>query len=100
MQTTATTAPGLERRLRSEISGDIWFDRFTRGRYATDASHYQMLPLGVVAPRTMAEAERAIALGAPGGHDGVTARRWHLAERPDGQSFAGDRLLQVSQPHR
>ncbi len=62
MQTTATTAPGLERRLRSEISGDIWFDRFTRGRYATDASHYQMLPVGVVAPRTMAEAERAIAL--------------------------------------
>ncbi len=57
-----TLAPGLERRLRSEITGDIWFDRFARGRYATDASHYQMMPVGVVAPRTMAEAETAIAL--------------------------------------
>src|SRR5689334_21221714 len=54
--------PGLERRLKSELSGDIWFDRFTRGRYATDASHYQIMPAGVVAPRTIEEAERAIAL--------------------------------------
>src|SRR5579871_3848033 len=59
---TVVAAPGLERRLRREISGDIWFDRFTRGRYATDASHYQMMPLGAVAPRSAAEAERAIAL--------------------------------------
>src|SRR5262245_57943651 len=54
--------PGLERRLRAEITGDVLFDRFSRGRYATDASHYQMMPLGVVMPRTVAEAERAIAL--------------------------------------
>src|SRR5579859_2730021 len=57
-----TLAPGLERRLKAEITGDVWFDRFTRGRYATDASHYQMMPLGVVAPRSVAEAVRAIAL--------------------------------------
>ena len=44
-----TLAPGLERRLKAEVTGDVWFDRFTRGRYATDASHYQMMPLGVVA---------------------------------------------------
>jgi len=59
---TIVAAPGLEHRLKREISGDVWFDRFTRGRYATDASHYQMMPLGVVAPRSVAEAERAIAL--------------------------------------
>jgi FAD/FMN-containing dehydrogenase/Fe-S oxidoreductase len=58
----AMLVPGLERRLKAEISGEVAFDRFTRGRYATDASHYQMMPLGVVLPRTMAEAERAIAL--------------------------------------
>ena len=40
--------PGLERRLKAEIAGDVQFDRFTRGRYATDASHYQIMPLGVV----------------------------------------------------
>ena len=38
------------------------FDRFTRGRYATDASHYQIVPLGVVVPRSIAEAERALAV--------------------------------------
>src|ERR1700692_4450727 len=52
--------PGLERRLRREISGDVLFDRFSRGRYATDASHYQMMPLGVVVPRNMDEALRAL----------------------------------------
>jgi FAD/FMN-containing dehydrogenase/Fe-S oxidoreductase len=55
-------APGLERRLKAELTGEVRFDRFTRGRYATDASHYQMMPLGVVTPRTVAEAERAIAV--------------------------------------
>jgi FAD/FMN-containing dehydrogenase/Fe-S oxidoreductase len=52
--------PGLERRLKAEIGGGVHFDRFSRGRYATDASHYQILPLGVVTPRTIEEAERAI----------------------------------------
>jgi FAD/FMN-containing dehydrogenase len=54
--------PGLERRLKSEVFGDVAFDRFTRGRYATDASHYQIMPLGVVVPRTIEDAERAIAI--------------------------------------
>ncbi len=53
--------PGLERRLKAELP-EVHFDRFTRGRYATDASHYQIVPLGVVVPRTMAQAERAIAI--------------------------------------
>jgi FAD/FMN-containing dehydrogenase/Fe-S oxidoreductase len=54
--------PGLERRLKAELSGEVHFDRFTRGRYATDASHYQITPVGVVMPRTVEEAERAIQL--------------------------------------
>jgi FAD/FMN-containing dehydrogenase/Fe-S oxidoreductase len=56
----AVVMPGLERRLKAALSGDVHFDRFTRGRYATDASHYQIMPVGVVAPRTIEEAERAI----------------------------------------
>src|SRR3954462_13966756 len=58
----AQLLPGLERKLKAEITGDVMFDRFSRGRYATDASHYQMMPLGVVAPRTIPEAERVLAL--------------------------------------
>ena len=65
--------PGLERRLKKEVSGDIWFDRFTRGRYATDASHYQIVPLGVVTPRTIEDADRAIGIARDEGI-AVTAR--------------------------
>ncbi len=54
--------PGLERRLKAEQVGDVRFDAFTRGRYSTDASHYQIMPLGVVTPRTIEQAERAIAV--------------------------------------
>jgi FAD/FMN-containing dehydrogenase/Fe-S oxidoreductase len=57
-----TVVPGLERRLKAELTGEVLFDRFTRGRYATDASHYQVMPLGVVLPRSIAEAERALAI--------------------------------------
>src|SRR5438105_6868052 len=54
--------PGLERRLKAEGVGEVMFDAFNRGRYATDASSYQMIPIGVVVPRSVAEAERAMAM--------------------------------------
>jgi FAD/FMN-containing dehydrogenase/Fe-S oxidoreductase len=79
--TAAQLLPGLERKLKAEISGEVMFDRFSRGRYATDASHYQMMPVGVVAPRTAAEAERAIALAR---EEGVT-----VLARGGGTSQAG-----------
>jgi FAD/FMN-containing dehydrogenase/Fe-S oxidoreductase len=52
----------LERRLKAEQAGEVRFDAFTRGRYATDASHYQIMPLGVVTPRSAADAEQALAI--------------------------------------
>jgi len=57
-----TVVPGLERRLKAHLLGEVQFDAFTRGRYATDASHYQIMPLGVVAPRSVKEVEYALAL--------------------------------------
>ena len=61
-----TVVPGLERRLKAHLLGEVNFDAFTRGRYATDASHYQIMPVGVVAPRSMKEAEHALAQSKPG----------------------------------
>jgi FAD/FMN-containing dehydrogenase/Fe-S oxidoreductase len=58
----ARLVPGLERRMKAEKVGGVRFDAFTRGRYSTDASHYQIMPLGVAAPRTIEEADRAIAV--------------------------------------
>ncbi len=43
--------PPLARRLRAELRGDVLFDAASRGRYATDASIYQITPIGVVVPR-------------------------------------------------
>ena len=40
----------LARRLRAECRGDVLFDAGSRGRYATDASIYQIDPIGVVVP--------------------------------------------------
>jgi FAD/FMN-containing dehydrogenase/Fe-S oxidoreductase len=62
----ARPVPGFEKNLESRLTaeqvGEVRFDAFTRGRYSTDASHYQVMPIGVVEPRTIAEAERALAI--------------------------------------
>jgi FAD/FMN-containing dehydrogenase/Fe-S oxidoreductase len=57
----------LEERLARETTGEVLFDRFSRGRYATDASFYQVMPAGVVVPRTMDEALRALAIARDAG---------------------------------
>ncbi|HEY3455497.1 MAG TPA: FAD-linked oxidase C-terminal domain-containing protein [Bryobacteraceae bacterium] len=41
----------LKRELVSRISGEVRFDALSRALYATDASVYQILPLGVVIPK-------------------------------------------------
>ena len=60
-------------KLRHEITGEVLFDRYSRGRYATDASFYQIMPHGIVVPRTMDEALRALAIARDDGRI-VTAR--------------------------
>jgi FAD/FMN-containing dehydrogenase/Fe-S oxidoreductase len=50
----------LAARLSREMQGDVMFDLPSRGRYATDASIYQQMPIGVALPRT--EADLAVAL--------------------------------------
>lgn len=55
-------ADRLAARLARAMTGDVLFDAFNRGRYATDASFYQIVPAGVVVPRTMDEALRALAI--------------------------------------
>jgi FAD/FMN-containing dehydrogenase/Fe-S oxidoreductase len=73
MPATSNHPSKLEQRLRAEISGDVLFDSFSRGRYATDASFYQIVPAGVVVPRTMDEALRALSIARDAGRT-VTPR--------------------------
>jgi FAD/FMN-containing dehydrogenase/Fe-S oxidoreductase len=50
----------LAERLRSELEGDVLFDNFSRGRYSTDASIYQIEPIGVVIPKSAADVRSTI----------------------------------------
>src|SRR5207247_1084644 len=57
----------LARRLKREIEGEVLFDRASRGRYSTDASIYQIDPVGVVLPRTEQDARVAMQVAAEEG---------------------------------
>ncbi len=45
-----TALRGVAEDLRAAIRGDVWFDRATRAVYATDASNYRQVPIGIVCP--------------------------------------------------
>ncbi|HTE15649.1 MAG TPA: FAD-linked oxidase C-terminal domain-containing protein, partial [Burkholderiales bacterium] len=57
----------LAARLRSEIRGDVLFDAASRGRYSTDASIYQIEPVGVVIPQTEEDAVTAMQIALDAG---------------------------------
>ena len=61
----AQVSPGDSRlagRLAGECEGEVLFDAFSRGRYSTDASIYQIEPIGVLVPRRASDIEAAIAI--------------------------------------
>jgi FAD/FMN-containing dehydrogenase/Fe-S oxidoreductase len=57
----------LAARLRSEVDGEVLFDAASRGRYSTDASIYQIEPVGVVVPRTPEAARSALQIAIESG---------------------------------
>ncbi len=74
-------AEGLAQRLAAELEGEVRFDRGSRALYATDASNYRQVPIGVVLPRNVDDVIRTVAacrdFGAP------------LLSRGGGTSLAG-----------
>ena len=70
MSVNTQIVPGdsaLASRLSREIQGEVLFDRASRGRYATDASIYQVEPLGVIVPRTVDDVATAMAIAREAG---------------------------------
>ncbi|MDQ0994355.1 FAD-binding and (Fe-S)-binding domain-containing protein [Streptomyces sp. V3I7] len=59
----------LEAALRREVDGEVRFDAGSRGAYATDASNYRQVPIGVVVPHDIdagvAAVEVCARFGAP-----------------------------------
>ncbi|HMF95437.1 MAG TPA: FAD-linked oxidase C-terminal domain-containing protein [Vicinamibacterales bacterium] len=67
------TAAALQRDLEREIAGEVRFDPVSRALYATDASVYQIEPLGVVVPRTAQDMVKTVAIARRHGVS-ITAR--------------------------
>ena len=69
IQTLNIDAAGLAEELRRSIRGEVRFDDGSRALYATDASNYRQVPIGVVIPRDVEDVVAAVALarkhGAP-----------------------------------
>jgi FAD/FMN-containing dehydrogenase/Fe-S oxidoreductase len=67
--------------LARSVSGEVRFDRLSRALYSTDASVYQIVPLGVVLPRTTSDIEATLQV----------CREFHvpLTARGGGTSQAG-----------
>ena len=63
----------LARHLRKHVAGEVRFDAPARRLYSTDASIYQVEPLGVVLPRSAADVQAAMQIAAEM-HVPVTAR--------------------------
>ena len=90
----------LVRHLRKHVAGEVRFDDTSRHLYATDASHYQIRPLGVVIPKTPDDLTAAVQIAADLGVP-ITARGGGTSL--SGQSIGPGlvhRLLEVPQPRR
>ncbi|MFO1184787.1 MAG: FAD-linked oxidase C-terminal domain-containing protein [Bauldia sp.] len=63
----AAARADLERKLGVSLRGEVRFDRATCGRYAADASIYQIMPVGVVFPKSEDDVEAVLAIAAEAG---------------------------------
>src|SRR5437588_5793309 len=52
----------LAQRLARVVEGELLFDAASRGRYATDASIYQVEPVGVIVPETTDDVAAAMSI--------------------------------------
>lgn len=59
---TEERSKSLEAALRREIGGEVRFDNGSRALYATDASNYRQVPIGVVIPRDTDDVIAAISI--------------------------------------
>src|SRR3954463_556688 len=66
-------ADALRRDLEQHISGEVRFDRVSRALYSTDASVYQIEPLGVVVVRSREDVVKTVDIARRHGAS-ITAR--------------------------
>ena len=84
---------GLASRLRQVLRGEVLFDAFTRGRYSTDASIYQIEPIGVALPLGSEDIEAAIAIAR---EEGVAVIPRGGGSSQNGQTLGAALILDTS----
>src|SRR5438309_3762986 len=64
-----SAAQELEARLKNTVGGEVRFDEGSRAMYATDASNYRQVPIGLVIPKDVDDVTATVAacreFGAP-----------------------------------
>src|SRR5262245_23234285 len=83
----------FQRALEAAVDGEVRFDKVSRALYSTDASVYQIEPLGVVIPRSSEAVVRAIVLAADHGVS-ITPRGGGTSQA--GQSIGAGIVLDTS----
>ena len=83
----------LQRELEAAIDGEVRFDRISRALYSTDASVYQIEPIGVVIPRSHEAVIRAVEIAARHGVP-ITPRGGGTSQA--GQSIGAGLVLDTS----
>jgi FAD/FMN-containing dehydrogenase/Fe-S oxidoreductase len=83
----------LQRRLAAALEGSIAFDSFTRGRYATDASIYQIMPVGVVFPKSVSDLQAALQIA---GEYGVSVTLRGAGTSQNGQPLGTGLIVDCS----
>ena len=83
----------LQSELAAAIDGEVRFDRLSRALYSTDASVYQIEPLGVVIPRSAEAVARAVRIAARHGVS-ITPRGGGTSQA--GQSIGAGLVLDTS----
>src|SRR5215510_1916493 len=76
-------ASDLERELRRVVEGEVRFDDYSRLLYSTDASMYQVEPIGVVLPRSKGDVQAVLEL----------ANRYNVPVLPRGGGESGGALV-------
>src|SRR5581483_952665 len=95
-------AAGLEAELRGRIEGEVRFDAGSRALYATDASNYRQVPIGVVVPKSVDDVVETVAAcrrhGAPivsrGGGTGLAGQTCNVAVIVDWSKYL-NRVLEI-----
>ncbi|HYE89071.1 MAG TPA: FAD-binding oxidoreductase, partial [Vicinamibacterales bacterium] len=83
----------LQRELEAAIDGEVRFDKLSRALYSTDASVYQIEPLGVVIPKSAEAVVRAVDIAARYGVP-ITPRGGGTSQA--GQSIGAGLILDTS----